>query len=74
MSKTTKTEEKKRGRGRPAKTAGELRVEVTVAMGVTFEERARLKLEAVQRKTSMSNNLRGKCGLPPIKQKPAAET
>ena len=60
--------QEKRGRGRQAKPEGEPHVETTVAMGVTYAERAQLKLEAISRRptVSMSNLLRGKAGLAPI--------
>jgi hypothetical protein len=60
--------QEKRGRGRQEKPEGEPRVETTVAMGVTYAERAQLKLEAISRRpaVSMSNLLRDKMGLSPI--------
>lgn len=56
-------------RGRPTKDPMALRVQTTVAMGCTFEERAQLALEAVRKNLSMSNFLREKNGLEAISRR-----
>ena len=63
-------------RGRPPKPHGALKVETTVAMGCTYEEREELKLAAIREcpPASMSNLLRAKIGLETIKQRGVSQS